>query len=573
MIYVKHVKSNLKGGVDVDLAPKTLILGVNAAGKSAIVNSVELALTGAVGDVVGRDLVRDVSAILTLSDGESAWAEATVIDTAAGGRIVPFRWETKGKKGSFSSQPFIADKAFTLRDVRAALAGAPEKVRKFFLSAVAGDIARGDVEAAIPEPLRKRFAEAAGVSVGLDSLLAALDSAKQKLREVRAEVKTRGVVVQEGSQGLPPRLTAKAFAELESRIAAARDTQRVTLEIRTAEAHEAFENSTAGVAELRAKLESLPKPTVADEIRPAHLSVLRFSLQHKLQACPTCKRPISFDIDWSERVETVEAASAAAATRNREYAETDWMLQDAEKAAASAAGELSRLKVELERLPAAGSASLSQADRDALEREYKAAVEASAKWKVIEDARDRAAAMRVSEDEWSRLIEACKTAIGVLLDARVETFEKRVQKHLPSRTRFSLMLHDGDKEVCRYGLLQMNGFLHTALSGAEWAEVTAAIAAAVADESRLQVIVPEDRNWDPKTLSGVLEALGKSPAQVIVASTTEPSAVPEGWAVIRVGSGAPARRQGMFIPVGPCEHGVVADYCLACEPPKPRELE
>lgn len=571
MIYVKHVKSNLKGGVDLDLAPKTLILGVNASGKSAIVNSAELALTGAVGDVVGREIVRDVGQILTLADGEAAQAEASVIDTAAGGRTATFRWETKGKKGGFTAQPFIADQAFTLRDVRAALAGAPDKVRRFFLAAVAGDIARGDVVAAIPEPLRKRFEEAAGQAAGLDALLTALERAKEKLRAVRAEVKTRSVVVQEGAQGLPPKLTAKAFAALESKADAMRNTQRTTLEIRAAETHEKFENATAVAAELREKLAAMPKPTVSDEIRPSHLAVLKFCAQHALLACPTCQRELSAEAAsfWSNRVETVQAAADAAAQRNTVYAQTDWALQDAEKDAAGAAADLKELESKLAGLPAAEAAPVSQAERDALEREYRAAVEANAKWKVIDDARDRAAAIRVQEDEWSRLIEACQQAVGVLLDARVESFEKRVQKYLPSGTRFSLMLHDGDREVCRYGFIQPSGFLHTALSGAEWAEVVSAIAAAVADEKRLQIVVPEDRNWDPKTLASVLLALGKSDAQVIIASATEPSEVPAGWAVIRVGAGAP-KRQGSFIAVGPCEHGVLNDFCIACkEPEKP----
>ena len=78
MRYVKRVESNVKGGVAVDLGPRTLIVGPNASNKSAVVNSVEFALTGAVSDVVGRALVKEANALLALGDGEGLWATAVL---------------------------------------------------------------------------------------------------------------------------------------------------------------------------------------------------------------------------------------------------------------------------------------------------------------------------------------------------------------------------------------------------------------------------------------------------------------------------------------------------------------
>ena len=56
--YVVFAESNIKGGVSAALGPKTLIVGPNGTGKSAVANTVELALTGRVSDILGR---RDVA--------------------------------------------------------------------------------------------------------------------------------------------------------------------------------------------------------------------------------------------------------------------------------------------------------------------------------------------------------------------------------------------------------------------------------------------------------------------------------------------------------------------------------
>jgi hypothetical protein len=88
--------------------------------------------------------------------------------------------------------------------------------------------------------------------------------------------------------------------------------------------------------------------------------------------------------------------------------------------------------------------------------------------------------------------------------------------------------------------------LRSALSGAEWAMVTCAIASAVVGDVP-SIIVPEERAFDPVTLSAALHAFSRFDGQVIVTSPIDPAEIPSGWTVIRtsgvgatVGTAAPA---------------------------------
>ena len=48
------------------------------------------------------------------------------------------------------------------------------------------------------------------------------------------------------------------------------------------------------------------------------------------------------------------------------------------------------------------------------------------------------------------------------------------------------------------------------------------------------VLTPDDRGWDPDTLSSVMEAVQSYSGQVIIMSTVAPSAPPEGWTLVQL---------------------------------------
>lgn len=92
------VKSNIKGGVDCELGAKTLILGASGSGKSAIVNSIELAVTRRLGDLLAREDVsrKDLLACYT-SDGAPPFAEVKPLSPDAS---LPFRELKEAIRGS-----------------------------------------------------------------------------------------------------------------------------------------------------------------------------------------------------------------------------------------------------------------------------------------------------------------------------------------------------------------------------------------------------------------------------------------------------------------------------------------
>ena len=134
---------------------------------------------------------------------------------------------------------------------------------------------------------------------------------------------------------------------------------------------------------------------------------------------------------------------------------------------------------------------------------------------------------------WGVLSTECMALVSALVMDAVGVFRNRVQRFLPKEETFGIKF---DKSVVRYGLLR-DGEIHTALSGAEWARVSAALAAACTPPGAgLPVLVPEDRAWDPKTLRGVLQGLNGYRGQVLVATTIKPyRGVPAGWTLIEVG--------------------------------------
>jgi len=70
---ITRVRSNLKRILDVELdAHHVLIVGDNGAGKTSLLNSIELALTGAVRDIAGRDEIRNTAMLAQLKSDQAS---------------------------------------------------------------------------------------------------------------------------------------------------------------------------------------------------------------------------------------------------------------------------------------------------------------------------------------------------------------------------------------------------------------------------------------------------------------------------------------------------------------------
>jgi hypothetical protein len=153
-------------------------------------------------------------------------------------------------------------------------------------------------------------------------------------------------------------------------------------------------------------------------------------------------------------------------------------------------------------------------------------------WKQLREDRDVLEGLRERLETLKEYGKALSGAGTAVLEGAKASFITKVQSYLPSSFEFGFILEEKSAQI---GLIE-NGVLRTALSGAEWSTMIMALTAATVNGNYDAVVVtPEERAFDPHTLSGVMAALQTSDFQVILTSTVAPATVPEGWTVVEVG--------------------------------------
>lgn len=571
MLYVKRIISTLQGGIDYELGPKTLIIGPNGTGKSTITRSVELALTGVASDIAGRDEVAKAIELLTLATpGKGLIAQALLSDGTEAKFELQRIVKSRGAKVSTSAvdpvrPKSVGDRVLPLRALKEAVLGKPETARKFFLSHTVREITRGDVLSRLPEQLKPLYEQAVNSSgilasrPEIDKLLSALEFASKKAGDSTREANAAQKVTAQLGQGLPPPPTeadyaaagaslASARAALEAAVtgyqqqAAASDAQRRVAELEAqltaaVEKHAAAEAWLSTVEEAAKALP--PLPSLPDWQEKVMAAVLAMD-EAKADKCYACG---GAGDRLHARAEMVRAELATTEELRRKHARKDEMLAGARfevsNWASSARGARATLDALKEALPqpSAGAPALTiEQAREAVqvaETRLRDMDAAKAAWESTKRARDGSVTASSEASKWDLLTTACGEVVRDLLDGGVAAFNARVQAYLPQSDRFGLRLRDGGREVCQFGLWRGEA-LSTALSGAEWARVTAALAAVCGptSEDQLAVIRPEERAFDPQTLAEVLAALGKVPQQVLLESPIAPISVPPGWRVI-----------------------------------------
>lgn len=569
--YVTEVESNIQGGVKVKLGPKTLIIGPNRIGKSSIVRAIELACSGKASDVAGRTTLALDADLWTLApaDAEIASAEAHFSNDANA------TWAlARGKKSKRSGQSAI----FPLRDVRTAILGSAETARKFFLS-VATRITWETVLVEIPPQFHAKLTPYKSPD-GAAGLLAAIEGTKKRVREINAEVKAQRATAQSLAAGLPPPPSA---AEVERAKTAGENATKATsvagaaarLAVVEAEGRQTADRLEAAqrtADALEAKLAALPAVVPLPAVVEHAIAVGEYLSQHDVDACPICggatpKSKIVFQARVANAKKKV--AETARIMALRRLIEDELSREKNTIASEYAKGQ--RIVAERDSLKAIiGSAPAVDATPVG---DYAALVAAAAKWQSVRVAEGRAAELEADAAAMAALPDLCSTALARLLDKTRAVFEAKVQRYLPASMHFGMELRDGDREVCRIGLrveghcdgMNEGLVLRTALSGAEWATVTAALASAVAESTETigsndpVIVIPEDRDFDANTLADVMDRLTSFDGQVIMTGTKPPSRGVSGWTIIDLGEANSipwCEACEAWIAVGPCAHGI-----------------
>jgi energy-coupling factor transporter ATP-binding protein EcfA2 len=552
MAHIRKIESNVKKGYTGEIGEKTLVIGVNGSGKSSIVNAVELALTGRASDIAGRtDVGREVDLMSLAKDGaENLYAMAEFDD----GKRATFHTSgttAKAKKATVERPGYVQhDDVLPIRTVREAILGSPVTARKFLLRKVAGDVSRDDLLAYISENVQDLFKSFLGMTAASiptpDVLVAALEHADKKMREANAEAKAAKAAATAitGGAATPPskaeiksakdaRDTArKMVAEIEA--VASRGTNYDAAKAEAEKAEDALNPLLDALTAAQAALDALPAPDAREQTLVPVLATAKASVE--AGACLVCGSEDAAVISGS--VSAIESflSDAGADRAKRQAAEATFAKVKREAEAALARVERAEQRLNdltaTESAPAesmtleAAQAALAKADATLLDLQTTANA-----WDAARKAQGRVQDAERQSADWSVLKGDLTVALGSVLDNALAAFIAKVQASLPATDVFDLRLKDGDREVVQFGLVRGDR-LHTALSGAEWARVLAALSEACVADDAYAVVIPEERAFDPKTLADVMGALTTCRHQVILTSPVAPATVPEGWTVI-----------------------------------------
>jgi len=544
---VDKVESSIKGGVKAKLGRKTLVLGANGLGKSAIVNAVELAGTGKASDVAGRSvLAKDADLFMLAPPGTDHVSARAHLSEGAGMAA----WELKKGHRAKRTGPEIA---FPLRGVEEALLGSAETARKWVLQH-GTPFSWSDVIMLVPASLQPRLASLGRDPDPASSLTSALEKARAEVRTCNASAKT----LRSLSPPSQPPPNPQEISALEAIVSAwqARKGADSTSESAVAILKEALETRRGQISSLEGRssklegqLAQLPKPQGnLDVLRSAIVVVETIAAGH-FARCPICEGKVDLEA-MKTKCATGKAKIAQLselADKRLELVRTQDAILSELRMARRGADTLATEFARAEKAVKKDDSPVPAMSLDAAQAQLRSLAILKAGWDASQRAEERALAAESDAHEWSQLADALSKALGVLVEKACAGFVKKVQRYLPREDLFGVELLDGEREILRVGLMRLAGdhmVLHAALSGAEWARVTAALALAVAPTSGACVVCPEERAFDPDTLSSVLAAFGAAlddvmgrgdGPQVIVTSPNPPREVPPGWTVIDLG--------------------------------------
>lgn len=523
--YVEHLTTNLKAQNGkpraLQLGPKTIIVGPNGSGKSAIQQALQLALIGSADDIVGRLNVKDSGMLMSMVSAERLSAHAKLNN----GEDYVFIAKESGKPTHDISAPAV----LPLQQVREVLEGSPATARKAFLGWAAGSVTSGDVEEMVPAIYQAKYKDISG-AVGrskppVDALLATLEYVGKRQRDASKEANGAEALLTTLTDDLDPCPTeedinaAKWHADLRAnRAAGVREAQR---------GQEALLQKITGIRE---KLKSATAPVTNAFEQKFYSSMAyaaSFAVERGVESCPLCSSAVGkAHIEMCGQFYQQQASAGAAPSA-----------PPVDRAALQA--QLDSLAEDLAQIEESASMNLADAEDEATQARdnYLALRGLADRWASLKKARDTAAEMSRESETYKGMKKELEGIVAALLRRVSEAFVARVQAYLPAGWLFGMQLVDGDKDVFRVGLLS-GGKVRAALSGAEWATVTCALAMTIAAGTPAEqpvLVMPEDRGWDTQTLSKVLAAWSGFDGQVVIGTPTKPKKIPVGWTIIETG--------------------------------------
>jgi len=569
--FIQHVEGNVKGGCAVTLGRLTLLYGPNGAGKSRVVNTLELATGGEASDIVGRDKVRRGADLITLApEDQPLKAKAQVSDGAECSFEIERNGVGKTRDPDHRSLPPSYSVIFPIRDAVAALRGQIGTARTFVLQHSGMDVSNEAVVSRFPELLRPLYATFTTAmqngETPIEQLLLVRENAAKTARAAKAKAKQSEEIV----------------AELNRQVAMVRPSEEDQKKMQDAvrEANRLYQEAInipdpPDLNQLRTNaLDLIQKANEwqAEEKRVAEIANVPenklVSLQASLHAilgvyveaggkgrCLICDGTVAAEPEvLQDRRKKIEGDAKLEAQRKAALAELSRVHESGVRAY-NAAQQAIRLFQDAEKAAEAGGYTTSAADKqEQIRKAYAALTEAEkaskemhqevGRWDKVQEARQQSVVAKREAKEAEELSGECQKVADQLINAGRAGFVARVQKFLPPTDVFDLILQEGKREVCIFGF-RRGTMIQSALSGAEWARLTIALAAAVLDAkppaaNTIAVLTPEERAFDSRTLAAVMRALVNAPGQVILTSPLapkkedQPALVESGWTILKI---------------------------------------
>lgn len=227
-VYWQTLKSNimLPETQTLDLGLHTLLVGETGEGKSRILRSLALALTGSAEDVGGKSgAVKDGN---TLSEmvhpSQAGFVSELLLST---GKVASYTLKVS-TKGAVSKKHLPLDSevhewALPVRKIQTMLSGRTDLVRARFLPYILGDLDTSAVRSRLPDDI---IAEAEGYGVTIpedvDGLAEAITKARERKTKTSREIAANTHLVETLTEDLEPDPTEEDLATIDALLEAAR---------------------------------------------------------------------------------------------------------------------------------------------------------------------------------------------------------------------------------------------------------------------------------------------------------------------------------------------------------------
>ena len=528
MEYIRQVKSNIKGGVDRELGLHTVLVGPNGSGKSSVVQAIQLAADGAIRDGEGRDSIKDFAAIARFFPSGERALFSTLILSNDNRR----HWEVKRSGKSWKSGKPEADfeVIFPFEEVKSVLAKSDKEVRAWLSAHILGEMTLDTVCAVLTDQqaeLVRRLVREEHCEIDWNVLSTA---AKKKATALRRRATIKEKTVDQLTEGVSTPLSPAEKQALGSRseeIATLLSQSHERKQSEKEQLARTLEEQRVQLANARAEMETCGSEggMSADEFKliTGLREILIAHITHfGTENCMVC-RNTDIEEALTKQVKIVEEGVLAGKTQQRLSYLRGLEARLAERLAELQAAydsfvvtDLSELRIELRQIQdkLAGDVASRRA------------------WDNVKVINTEVYQMRSEADS---LTAAAGTLAKVglkRLKAGMEGMVSEVSSWLPEGVRLGVDLDAG-----RLGFLRESGSLHTGLPGGEWTTMVMALGCYVMSKSGpygVPVLTPDDRGWDPDTLSRVMEAVQSYSGQVIIMSTVAPSTPPDGWTIVQL---------------------------------------